>query len=81
MSLYLGFLWRIAAQLGLLPPASLTLGLMELQGASAGQSDFGPGLGTTDVLSTTRETWVPFCILSTWIDMHLCYLGRLEQVA
>lgn len=46
-SLYSGFLRLITAHLGHLPPASLTLGLVELQGTSAGQSDFGPGMRRT----------------------------------
>lgn len=45
--LYPAFLWLITTQPGYLPPVTLTLGLMELQGAFAGQPNFGPGLGRT----------------------------------
>lgn len=71
----------LTVQTGHLPPVTLTLGWVELQGAFAVQPNFGPGLGMTGVLETTRQNWIPFWILkfATWADLgKLLYLSELD---
>lgn len=52
-------------------PATLTSGLVELQRAFAGQSNFGPGLGRTGCAGYNQTELVPFWILSltTWAGL------------
>lgn len=74
MCLYPAFLWPIAVQVGHLPPGTLILGLVEPQGAFAGQPDFGPCLERTGHAGYQTH-------LGAILYFIACYRDRLGQIA